>query len=94
VNEDEEEGMSDRTIKSIPPWYALQLIAGDGCERLSRGACGDDAQYEPDAPYGADRWCDACIAQAGVNWRGEEQIALAKGTPDGNISKNLPPPDA
>jgi hypothetical protein len=73
--------MRDRTTKSIPPWYALQLLAGGGCERLTAGACGDGPQYEADAPYGADRWCDACIAQAGVNWRTSEQTAPAEARP-------------
>lgn len=46
---------------------ALKAIAGDKCMRLTSGNCWTD--YERDAEYLADRWCDACIAADGL--RGE-----------------------
>ncbi len=44
---------------------ALRLIGGD-CERLTRGRCPDEPNWSPYAAYTADRWCDPCIARAGL----------------------------
>jgi hypothetical protein len=42
---------------------ALRLIAGDRCERLTRGRCSDASSgYVRGARYGADAWCDGCVA--------------------------------
>lgn len=45
---------------------ALRLIGGS-CERFTRGRCSDEPNLSPYAQYGADRWCDACIACAGLD---------------------------
>ncbi len=44
---------------------ALTLIAGEQCSTFTSGDCAGDGRT-PDAEYGADRWCDACIARAGL----------------------------
>ncbi len=44
---------------------ALRLIGGD-CERLTRGLCPDEPNWSPYCEYTADRWCDPCIARAGL----------------------------
>ncbi len=44
---------------------ALRLIGGD-CERFTRGLCSDEPHLSPYAQYGAARWCDPCIARAGL----------------------------
>ncbi len=46
---------------------ALELIgtkchASDGPE-----TCMEDPSRNPHAPFGADRWCDGCIARAGLS---------------------------
>lgn len=48
---------------------ALQLIAEGGCERVTRsGWCGDGVEdWSPYAEYLDDRWCNSCIAQAGLD---------------------------
>jgi hypothetical protein len=44
---------------------ALRLIGGD-CERFTQGLCSDEPKYSPYCEYTADRWCDPCIARAGL----------------------------
>lgn len=44
---------------------ALRLIGGD-CKRSTRGLCPDDPNLGPYAVVGAYRWCDPCIARAGL----------------------------
>lgn len=50
---------------------ALSLIESDGCERTTnRGTyCWTRRDWSPTARYTADKWCDSCIAAAGL--RGE-----------------------
>jgi hypothetical protein len=45
----------------------VALIAGDRCTSFTTGRCSEHPCRKPDAPYSADRWCDACIAQAALN---------------------------
>lgn len=40
---------------------------GRWCERLTQGSCISDPGLTVNAPYGADQWCDACIAHAALN---------------------------
>jgi hypothetical protein len=46
---------------------ALRLIRGDFCENYTTGlgSCRLNGR-KPDAEYGADRWCDPCIAYAAL----------------------------
>ena len=44
---------------------ALRLIGGD-CAIYTRGLCSDGPPRSPYAKYGAERWCDPCIARAGL----------------------------
>ncbi len=45
---------------------ALRLIGGD-CENFTQGLCSDEGQgRSPYATYTAGRWCDPCIARAGL----------------------------
>lgn len=50
---------------------ALKLLEGyrDGrwCERFTQGSCIADPGLTVNAPYGADTWCDACVAHAALN---------------------------
>lgn len=42
---------------------ALELINRNGCSNFTRGRCTDPYSGRArDAHYGANRWCDACIA--------------------------------
>lgn len=43
---------------------ALKLIAEPSCERLTTGpgSCWNEPAWSPEAQYGSDKWCDACIA--------------------------------
>lgn len=42
---------------------ALRLIARNGCENYTgRSTCRDNSGRTRDARYGAEKWCDACIA--------------------------------
>ncbi len=46
---------------------ALRLIAGAGCENYTGGFdCMGNPDRSPYAEYTAGRWCDACIARAGL----------------------------
>lgn len=47
---------------AAPLVEALKLIAGDRCENYTSGSCIGDRGRTKDAPYTAERWCDACIA--------------------------------
>lgn len=54
---------------AAPEMYdALRLIAGDSCSRLTSGpgSCWSQPAWTKDAPFTADRWCDACIARAAI----------------------------
>lgn len=44
---------------------ALRLIGTD-CATYTRGTCSDEPNRSPYAKYGADQWCDPCIARAGL----------------------------
>jgi len=44
---------------------ALKLIAGEKCSNFTSGDC-KSAGRTKNAQYGADRWCDACIARDGL----------------------------
>jgi hypothetical protein len=50
---------------------ALRLIEkfrdGRWCERFTGGSCISDPGLTANAPYGADQWCDACVAHAALN---------------------------
>lgn len=55
-----------------PVVEALRLIescsaSGRWCESFTSGSCSDDPSRTVTAPYGADRWCTACVAHAAVN---------------------------
>jgi len=42
---------------------ALKLIAEGGCERHTSGSCRDEnSGLFRQSPYGAFKWCDACVA--------------------------------
>jgi NTP pyrophosphatase (non-canonical NTP hydrolase) len=41
---------------------ALELIDRDGCTTNTRGRCWDEGRQRG-ARYGADAWCDACVAR-------------------------------
>jgi hypothetical protein len=41
---------------------ALTLIANRRCEHYFSGSCRTDGSRTRGAQYGADRWCDPCIA--------------------------------
>lgn len=47
---------------------ALHLIAEESCDRLTSGpgSCWSQPTWSPEAEYGADRWCDGCIALAAL----------------------------
>lgn len=42
---------------------ALELIDRNGCTNLTRGRCWDTNSRQRGAKYGADAWCDACVAR-------------------------------
>lgn len=46
---------------------ALELIDKHGCENSSKTRCHDDPGRSRDAIYGAESWCDACIARDALN---------------------------
>lgn len=52
--------------REISARIALTIIAGDGCSSFTSGDC--RAERDPLARYGADSWCDACVARAGLEW--------------------------
>ena len=46
---------------------ALHWIARHGCENYVKPyTCRQDAGRSRDAQYGADQWCDACVAEAAI----------------------------
>jgi len=45
---------------------ALKLLAGDGCTNYWGGTTCVTNGRKKNAQYGADRWCDACIARDGL----------------------------
>lgn len=48
--------------------HLLELIAGEKCRKVTGGArCWTDPGSTPNFPWGADRWCDACIAQVALD---------------------------
>lgn len=44
---------------------ALMHVGGMGCETYTKGSCVDSGRTK-DAQYGADRWCDACVANTAL----------------------------
>lgn len=56
---------------------ALALIDRNGCTRLTSGRCWDN--YTRAAKYGADQWCDACVAAAALEGRSESGEAWHPG---------------
>lgn len=56
---------------------ALLLIGGVGCENFTRGHCEANGRQRG-AEFGADAWCDACIANAALGRpRSREHLAAA-----------------
>ena len=48
--------------------HLLELIAGEKCTKvISQSRCWEDASLAPNCEWWADRWCDACIAQAALD---------------------------
>lgn len=45
----------------------IALIAGRWCTNSVFRRCSEEPWRKPDAKYTADRWCDACIAQAALD---------------------------
>lgn len=46
---------------------ALRLISEGGCENLTSGWCGEEGEERtPYAKYTSERWCNPCIARAGM----------------------------
>ncbi len=56
-----------------PALRALRLI-GDDCEKFTSGLCLDEPNLSPYATYTAGRWCDPCIARAGLAGTLPEEI--------------------
>lgn len=59
--------MSDPSAELMRLRKALRLIRGEACERSTAGlgSCFGNG-YTPNAEYGADRCCHACIADAAL----------------------------
>ena len=71
-----EEGERERERKDGELWEmagdrarlieALRKVDAHGCTNLTAGRCSADPSRTSDSPYGATRWCDACIAAAAL----------------------------
>ncbi|MGH7743259.1 MAG: hypothetical protein ACREQ5_00355 [Candidatus Dormibacteria bacterium] len=53
--------MSQPTTSEEVMYAALKLIDRTGCTNFTSGRCWDDGRTRG-AQYGADAWCDACVA--------------------------------
>lgn len=63
--------MSDRDRGELSA--ALQLIDRHGCTNYTTGRCWDAGRIRG-AEYGADSWCDACVARAALD--SPEEVGL------------------
>ena len=55
--------------RECPGQYRWRLALnwiGTQCETTTVGRCWDYGNRTPDAEYGADRWCDGCLAAYGL----------------------------
>lgn len=59
--------MNETVTKLRRARKALRLIAGIRCTNYTAGSCRDSGSGRTKgAYYGADKWCDACIATDGL----------------------------
>lgn len=84
--------MSDEPIeREISARVALTIIAGEKCSAFTSGDCRD--HRDPLARYGADKWCDACIARAGLEWLDRRETREGLATKFLYMARSVEPPE-